>query len=128
MKKLISYGFILILNFVRVCQPALIVVASEASKPTSHPPGNKIAVTPKTKRPARIQQRDLAGQTSTSLADGRFLIIGGEDTDGAQTRIAIHDPRSGEATLLSVSLREARAWHTATMLPDGRVLLIGGKG
>jgi RHS repeat-associated protein len=131
MKKLISYGFVLILNFVLVCQPVLILAASEGSKPPLPPPGIKTTAAPKTKRPAtpaKAQERDLAGQTSTLLSDGRVLIIGGQDSEGAQTRVAISDPRSGETTSLSVSLREARAWHSATMLPDGRVLVIGGLG
>ena len=131
MKKLIRYGFVLILNVFLVCQPVLILAASEASKPSLHPAGKVTTAAPKTKRPARsakAQERDLAGQSTTLLSDGRMLIIGGQDTEGAQTRVAINDPRLGETTLLSVSLREGRAWHTATMLPDGRVLVIGGKG
>lgn len=128
MKKLISYGFVLILNFVLVCQPVLILAASEAGKQPLPPAGIRTTAAPKTKRPARAQERDLAGQTTTLLSDGRVLIIGGQDTEGAQTRIAINDPRSGETTALAFGLREARAWHSATMLPDGRVLVIGGKG
>lgn len=127
MKKLISYGFVLILNFVLVCQPVLIVAASEASKPAL-PSAGRTTAAPKTRRPVKVQERDLAGQTTTLLSDGRVLIIGGQDTEGAQTRIAINDPRSGETTALAVTLREARAWHSATILPDGRVLVIGGKG
>lgn len=128
MKKLISYGFVLTLNFLLACQPVLILAASEASKSPLPSPGTKITAAPKPKRPARSQERDFAGQTSTLLSDGRLLLIGGQDADVAQTRVAINDPRSGETLSLGVSLREARAWHTATMLPDGRVLVIGGKG
>ena len=130
MKKLISHGFVLILNFLLVCQPVLILAASEASKPPLPPPGIKKTDAPKTSlaRSAKTQERDLAGQTSTLLSDGRLLLTGGQDAEGAQTRVAINDPRSGEITSLPFSLREGRAWHTATMLPDGRVLVIGGKG
>lgn len=130
MKKRISYGFVLILNLVLVCQPVLILAASEASKPPSPPPGIRITAAPKAKRPdtPKAQERDLAGQTTTLLSDGRLLIVGGQDAEGAQARVVINDPRSGESTLLPVSLHEARAWHTATMLPNGRVLVIGGKG
>lgn len=128
MKKLIGYGFVLILNFVLVCQPVLILAASEASKPPLPPAGIRTTAAPKARRPAKAQERDLAGQTATLLSDGRILLIGGQDAEGPQTRIAINDPRSGEITSLLFSLREARAWHTATMLPDGRVLVIGGKG
>lgn len=130
MKKLISYGFVLVLNFVLLTQPVLILAASEANKPPLPPPGTKKTDAPRTRpaRSAKTQERDLAGQTSTLLPDGRLLLIGGQDAEGAQTRVAINDPRSREITPMLASLREARAWHTATMLPDGRVLVIGGKG
>ena len=130
MKKLISYGFVLILNFLLVFQPVVILAASEASKSPLPPPGTEKTDAPRTRpaRSAKAQERDLVGQTSTLLSDGRLLLIGGQDTDGAQTRVAINDPRSGEITSLPLTLREGRAWHTATMLPDGRVLVIGGRG
>ena len=131
MKKLISYGFVLILNLFLVFQPALILAANGPSKIPPPPSGKKVTVAPGAKRlPARTkaQVRELEGQTSTLLPDDRLLIVGGKDSEGAQTSVAINDPRTGETTAMSFSLREARAWHTATMLPDGRVLVIGGKG
>ena len=65
------------------------------------------------------------GQTATRLADGRWLVVGGED--GRRSAGAtIYDPASGRTTPVA-GLAQPRAWHTATMLPDGKVLVIGGQ-
>ncbi len=131
MKKLITYGFVLTLSFGLVFNPALILAATEPSTASLRPARTELIRTPKAKRPAtlaRNQAGEVTGQTSTLLPDGRFLIVGGQGTEGATATIAITDPRTGEVTPLSVKLHETRAWHSATMLPDGRVIVIGGKG
>lgn len=66
---------------------------------------------------------DRAGATTTRLANGRWLVVGGE---GTETRAWVWDPQTQTATA-TATLQVPRAWHTATVLPDGTVLLIGGR-
>src|SRR5215510_6876050 len=68
------------------------------------------------------------GQTTTVLADGRVLLLGGETEDGPSAAAFIRDVRTGEVTVLPTIMYQARAWHSATMLPNGRVLVLGGIG
>src|SRR5438477_12090784 len=63
-----------------------------------------------------------AGETTTTLADGRILIVGGDD----QGSCAISDPATGQTTLLDVRANVARAYHSAVLLADGNVLIVGG--
>ena len=67
------------------------------------------------------------GQTTTLLADGRLLALGGIGPEGTLSNAAINDPLTGERVPLP-NMREARAWHSATVLPDGRVFIFGGTG
>jgi RHS repeat-associated protein len=69
-----------------------------------------------------------AGQTSTVLADGRLLLLGGETEEGPSATAFIRDVRTGTVTVLPTIMYQARSWHTATTLPDGRVLVFGGVG
>src|SRR5262245_7968846 len=66
------------------------------------------------------------GHTATTLADGRVLIIGGGNENGAVNDSEIYDPVSRKFSLAAKSL-VARSAHTATRLDDGRVLIIGGR-
>jgi hypothetical protein len=62
------------------------------------------------------------------LANGKVLIVGGADSDGAAIADAeLYDPALGTFAL-SDNLTEARLMHTATLLPDGSVLVAGGVG
>src|SRR6185503_4182765 len=63
--------------------------------------------------------------TSSTLADGRVVIIGGENQSGAVREVEIIDPRA-QTVMTAASLRIARFRHTATLLNDGRVLVTGG--
>lgn len=67
----------------------------------------------------------LEGQTSTTLPDGRILLIGGLGEDGPSSAITIQNPRTGKIKSLA-EMSHGRAWHTATMLPGGRVFVFGG--
>src|SRR5688500_13274111 len=67
------------------------------------------------------------GQTTTLLADGRLLALGGVGPEGTLSNAAINDPLTGDRVPLP-NMREARAWHSATVLPDGRVFIFGGTG
>lgn len=68
------------------------------------------------------------GQTTTVLADGRLLLLGGETEDGPSAAAFIRDVRTGEVKVLPTMMYQARSWHSATMLPNGRVLILGGVG
>ncbi|HEY5487283.1 MAG TPA: kelch repeat-containing protein [Candidatus Limnocylindrales bacterium] len=65
------------------------------------------------------------GATATLLADGRVLMVGGEDGNGIRASAEVYDPKSGTFGPVG-SMATVRAWHTATLLRDGRVLVVGG--
>lgn len=83
-----------------------------------------------------------SGHTSTPLADGRVLVVGGTWTDWEQaqnddpevwagayhelTSAEVWDPTTGTSQLAG-RMSLPRSGHTATLLPDGRVLVIGGQ-
>jgi YD repeat-containing protein len=67
-----------------------------------------------------------AGQTRTRLADGRWLVVGGEGA-AAAAAASIWDPQTNTVAPTAGLPVVPRAWHTATLLPDGTVLLVGGK-
>jgi hypothetical protein len=61
------------------------------------------------------------------MPDGRWLLVGGLDVNGAPVGAAvILDQRTNQASPLSSQLAQARAGHSATLLPDGKVLILGG--
>lgn len=68
----------------------------------------------------------------TALADGRVLLAGGSQGNGAYKNVAVFDlarkAASGLWGLYSNSSDNStnRQWHTATLLPDGGVLIAGG--
>ena len=68
--------------------------------------------------------------TVTALPDGRILIAGGLDADGAPTSaafIARQDLQSGTFSLLETDPMAApRSGHEAVLLCDGTVLIVGG--
>jgi len=68
------------------------------------------------------------GQTTTLLADGSQLLLGGMRPTGPTAQAWIKAGGTQKATALPQALAFARAWHTATMLPDGTVLVLGGIG
>ncbi len=60
------------------------------------------------------------------LADGRVLVVGGQNGNHAVATTEIYDPATGTFTL-GPSLPWAKAWPTATTLQNGTVLITGGK-
>jgi hypothetical protein len=65
------------------------------------------------------------GASATLLADGRVLIVGGEDATGALAAAEIVDVAMN---VFSVPpMRTARTGHTSTLLADGCVLVTGGR-
>src|SRR5262245_31233942 len=71
---------------------------------------------------------DVIGQSSTQLADGRWLVLGGERASGVSGAAVIVDPRTGASTPVAAAMTVPRTRHTATLLPDGTVLIVGGRG
>jgi RHS repeat-associated protein len=63
------------------------------------------------------------GQSATLLPDGRWLLVGGEQSPGV---VLLMDPVARTTSALRVSPGVPRAWHTATLLADGSVLVLGG--
>src|SRR6058998_4447056 len=68
----------------------------------------------------------LAGQSSTLLPDGRWLVVGGIGASGPQARVAVGEAGGQPSKALSARLERPRGWHSATVLPAGSVLIFGG--
>src|SRR5882724_1953390 len=66
------------------------------------------------------------GHTATLLADGRIVLIGGENASGPVGEAEVYDPISGTFSPAG-SLVVPRADHSATLRADGRVLVAGGR-
>jgi N-acetylneuraminic acid mutarotase len=69
--------------------------------------------------------------SSTVLADGRVLLVGGAGTNGAagifpQLTAEIYNPGGGTFTATG-GLSNGRLLHAADILPDGRVMVAGGQ-
>ncbi|HKY27374.1 MAG TPA: RHS repeat-associated core domain-containing protein [Pyrinomonadaceae bacterium] len=68
----------------------------------------------------------VRGRSTTLLADGRSLLVGGEG-DFMATAVIV-DPQTGQSITLASKLLNPRMGHSSTMLPDGTVLILGGIG
>ncbi|NOJ91413.1 hypothetical protein HMI51_00395 [Corallococcus coralloides] len=66
--------------------------------------------------------------TVTPLANGRVLVVGGEENYSADATVEEFDPTAPieSAWTQVASLPVGRAYHSATRLPDGSVLVVGG--
>jgi N-acetylneuraminic acid mutarotase len=68
------------------------------------------------------------GQTATLLADGRVLIVGGQDEGLAIFKSTeIYDPTQ-DRWISAAPMAVARSGHVAALMPDGDVLVAGGQG
>ena len=63
-----------------------------------------------------------AGQAAAQLADGRWLLSGGDQTQAALRLV----DATGRGSILPAHLNQPRTEHSATLLPDGTVLIFGG--
>ncbi|MGW3417461.1 DUF6603 domain-containing protein [Streptomyces phaeochromogenes] len=66
--------------------------------------------------------------TTTALADGRVLALGGRTATAPLASGEVFDPAAGAWTPMPASLGTARYGHSATTLKDGRLLVTGGSG
>jgi hypothetical protein len=89
--------------------------------------GPPVQSAPSISAPALTAQLNTArhGHTATTLADGRVLVIGGENAGGALNSTEIYDPAT-RSFAYGGNLSGARAGHAAVRLGDGRVLVSGG--
>lgn len=66
-----------------------------------------------------------SGWTTTTLPDGRVLIIGDPGHGVPRGSVVIHDPKTRRSVALP-SLYQPRTLHAAVLLADGSVLIVGG--
>src|SRR5882724_250268 len=79
-------------------------------------------------KPQTGSQAPPAGQTTTLLPNGGWLLVGGQDASGDPVGTLSVRNAQGDEEQLATSLRFPRIWHSATVLPDGTVLILGGIG
>lgn len=65
------------------------------------------------------------GQSAAQLADGRWLLAGG---DLQPSKLTYVDTATGVRSASSASLIQPRSGHTTTLLADGTVFIFGGTG
>ena len=63
--------------------------------------------------------------TATRLADGRVLVVGGENARTDLTSAEVYSPKTGKFSPTG-SMTVGRVYHAAVLLSDGRVLVAGG--
>lgn len=67
-----------------------------------------------------------AAHTSTVLANGKVLVVGGESAGAAKNNVDLYDPVNDSWSAVA-SISAARFSHTAELLDNGRVLITGGQ-
>lgn len=98
-----------------LCALAIFVLAACGAGTVSQPDAPRVVT----------YRRD---QATTLLWDGRVLVTGGRDRDGAPLASAeVYDPADGTWSATG-ALGSPRYGHTASVLVDGRVLVTGGSG
>ena len=104
----------------------LVVVSIALHGPASTPVGGASPSPTMGFRPTGSMHEAREWVTSTTLLDGRVLVVGGWEWYPSQATVELWDPAT-ETFSLAGTLPEAREGQTATLLPDGRVLVVGGK-
>jgi hypothetical protein len=102
----------------------------KGAAPAARRAGNASKTTPQRADETVIEAGNLnierRGHTATKLADGRVLIVGGENENGAVQQAEVFD-RNSRSFSLTARLNAPRTDHTATSLAGGRVLIAGGR-
>ncbi len=106
-------------RFAALAMCLALIAAAFALTSSAQVVGNPVVGTP-TLQVAR------QGHTATLLADGRVLIVGGENASGPVSEAEIFDPALATFSVAAHSL-VSRTDHAATLLTDGRVLVTGGR-
>jgi hypothetical protein len=75
--------------------------------------------------PGPALDRPRQNHSATLLDDGRVLLAGGDDGDGALASTTIYDPATGRFDP-GPPMTTARTHPSAVLLDDGRVLVVGG--
>ena len=85
---------------------------------------------PGTWAPVAVLNQPRSEHTSTLLADGRTLLVGGRDGSGRALATAeLFDPATPGAYGRVAGILPVAVWsHAATRLDDGMVLIVGGIG
>jgi hypothetical protein len=63
-----------------------------------------------------------SGHTVTLLADGKFLIAGGDLMGSAE----LYNPTTQRVSLVAGNMNTARKFHSAILASSGQVLIVGG--
>lgn len=64
--------------------------------------------------------------TSTTLLNGKVLVVGGQQVGVALASAELYDPAANTWSS-AAAMQVPRVFHTATLLLDGRVLVVGGQ-
>jgi hypothetical protein len=67
-----------------------------------------------------------AGHTATALANGKVLVVGGENQGGALAGAELYDPATNKWSAAG-QLQTARYGQAAVLLTNGKVLVVGGR-
>ncbi len=75
---------------------------------------------------AAALQTGRAGHVAVTLANGKIMVIGGQQNNGIRLgSCEIYDPATDTWTP-TASLSRPRIYHTATVLANGKALVVGG--
>src|SRR5438876_10031421 len=106
-------------RFTALAMCLVLIAATFALTSSAQVVGNPVVGTP-------TMQVARQGHTATLLADGRVLIVGGENASGPVSEAEIFDPALATFSVAAHPL-VSRTDHAATLLTDGRVLVTGGR-
>ena len=105
-------------------------IVSGGRTPATHATATTQTLSSEAEAAAAVESTTMSverrGHTATRLADGRVLIAGGDNDNGALNQAELYDPAPATFSAAG-NMDSARADHSATLLTDGRVLIAGGR-